>query len=213
MRRRTAPTLATIVNSQVRRVLADRYKGQALPDDDAGREDLAVAVQALANKGTGEPDVRRYVETAAPWLRAMDVDLLVDRAYTRPLFSSDKKQYKPDLLARLLGVDYATRTRLAVFVIGSNDVPKPERKARAAAKRIEQQRARRRAQGRQPRDEWLAERYSRTKPWEGFRVSRRTWERWGKPDLPCRRSEACILPYAASHLRQEPHTKRAGKAA
>src|SRR5262249_13253202 len=76
-----------------------------------------------------------------------------------------------------LHVSDAERTALKIWTIGAYDVPKAERIKRRKEKRRLADKARRQARGGKSRE--LSA--SRTRPWEGFGISRSTWERRGKP--------------------------------
>src|SRR4051812_45891384 len=115
-RRRVRPSKMTLRNADVRRVLEDRYKG-AFPDDDAGRDDIFLALQARAPLGEGEIDLRKYITRVAPWMTVGDSSRLLDRVFEKPL------KFKADTLGRHLGLTDAKRTELKAFTIGAIDVP------------------------------------------------------------------------------------------
>jgi hypothetical protein len=176
-RRRSGPTKETLRNCHAQRYFTDYY-GSEFPDDDAGREDLFIALQLRAPRGEGEPTLRQYIKSVAPWITESEAAQLLDRAYAEPCKLSD------DALGRKLGLKDADRTRLRISAIGSVDVPRAARLARRAAKKNERRTAKRRAAGMTPRAEYEATSASKTRPWEAFGYSRRTWERKGKPQPP-----------------------------
>jgi hypothetical protein len=97
----------------------------------------------------------------------------------------DTKPWKlrADRIAKMLKVTDAERTALRLTTIGACDVSKTERLRRRKERHRAAQQARRRKRGVMPRDQYLALSLSRTKPWEALGISRRTWERRGKPTL------------------------------
>lgn len=165
-RHRYRPARSTLINAHVRRVLVYRY-GRELPDDDAGRADLFVALQALAATGTGEPNVRLQMEAMAPWMKEPEATALMSRVYAKLL------RYRADTLARALGVTDELRTELRIWTIGSTDVTAAERRARRNARKSARRRTNRRAAGAKSQDSSL----SRTKPWAALGQSRATWYR------------------------------------
>ena len=86
-----------------------------------------------------------------------------------------------DRIAKMLRVTDAERTALKLTTIGACDVSKAERLRRRRERHRAAQQATRRARGVVPRDQYLADSFSRTKPWEALGISRRTWERRGRP--------------------------------
>jgi hypothetical protein len=87
------------------------------------------------------------------------------------------RRISADALGKLLNVTEAERTALHIYTIGTPEVPKAVRTKRRKEKRRLAEQARRRANGSKPREQS----FSRTKPWEAFRIKRRAWERRGKP--------------------------------
>ncbi|QND14269.1 hypothetical protein HB775_10560 [Rhizobium leguminosarum bv. trifolii] len=92
-----------------------------------------------------------------------------------------------DLSADALGhaLSYAERSALDIRTIGAFDVPKRKRAKLQKEKRRQRDQARkeeqRRAAGGLSRADYLANSFSQARPWEAFGISRRTWERRGKP--------------------------------
>jgi len=87
------------------------------------------------------------------------------------------KRRSADALACFLGLTYDVRTKLKIQTIGSTDVRKDDRKEmRKVIDKVRKER-KRRANGVQPRSEYLLKSLSRTQPWMERGKSRRTWER------------------------------------
>src|SRR5262249_49507815 len=83
------------------------------------------------------------------------------------------KRWKADALARELGLDDATRTRLRIKTIGAVDCGKAKRMTRRRRKRIAADRARRAKAGARPH----AQCNEALQPWITEGISRRTWYR------------------------------------
>jgi hypothetical protein len=172
------------------RLLQDRCRGSILPDDDAGRDYLRELLLPIsigpheavkrshAIEVWGPTDrMRREIELWAPWMQE-------DEACLSPMW-----QRKP--MARTLGdrlqVTFGERARLQLRTIGPCDMTEAAMAAIRKQKKRQRERLRRLSQGAKTRAEYLAASLSQTKPWLGQGVSRRTWERNGKPDVasPC----------------------------
>jgi hypothetical protein len=174
---RQGPTKETLRNCHAQRYFNDYY-GPVFPDDDAGRDDLLIALRLRAPRGEGEPTLRRYIKSAAPRMAEPETARLLDRAYASPFTGN------ADALGRLIGLTDSDRTRLAITSIGAIDVPRAARLARREEKKKARRKAARRASGMRPREEYETTSASRTRPWEAFGISRSTWERRGKPVPP-----------------------------
>src|SRR5450631_2635073 len=117
---------ARLRKCELERLFADRW-GDTLPDDDAGRADLRLMADHLAQLGDGY--IRQWADAQAPWLSDDQADTLIDEV-------GSGKHWKADALARELGLDDATRTRLRIRTIGAVDCTKAQR-----AKRSKKQKA------------------------------------------------------------------------
>jgi hypothetical protein len=85
---------------------------------------------------------------------------------------------KADELASYLRLDYETRQRLGITMIGAYDADKRERRRRRQERDRQAKERRRGEKGAQTRAEWLeANSISRAKPWEEQGISRITWYR------------------------------------
>lgn len=146
----------------------DRY-GAALPDDDAGRDDLVVMVHHLARYATGDPRARitAWAATWAPWIQPDDLEAISDRALTKPL------RWRADTLAQRVGLVDADRTRLGITTIGAIDLTATDRRGRRKERDRLAKQAKRRAAPQRPRRETLTERA----PWGDLGISRATWYR------------------------------------
>jgi hypothetical protein len=100
------------------------------------------------------------------------------------------RYWKPDALAHYLSIPYCVREKLKLKTVGSLDVLKTARKELRRREDKLRKRRERRAQGATPQTEAL----SNTRPWEALGISRRTWERRGKPGLDANSSAVTPTP-------------------
>jgi hypothetical protein len=171
-RRRKRVNLGALRLAELNRLLTSRY-GDHLPDDDAGRDDLAVIVHHMVSIGTGNPvdRIRSWVRMRAPWCPIVLLDELTHDAMTRP------RRWKADKLAWRMHLTAADRKTLRITTIGAIDKGKGTRVAERRQRKRELEEHRRRAAGAKPRAEYEAASTSTTKPWIAAGISRRTWYR------------------------------------
>ena len=149
---------------ELERIFAMQYGGRRLPDDDAGRADLRLMADHLAQIDPRR--IRPWVATWMPTLSGTDLDALI--ADVGP-----GRWWKADALAREFGLDDATRTRLKIKTIGAVDCTKRQRKNRRRRKRIAADRARRAKAGARPH----ALSAAAIQPWLDEGISRSTYYR------------------------------------
>jgi hypothetical protein len=161
----------------LRRLFLDRY-GLTLPDADDGREDLheILLVASLAYN----PDRAMLSEIArwAPWLDKAGVAQIMDDVNRTPVFLRFRSAREMADRMRLTDCD---RHRLAITTIRPFDVTDEELERRRKAKDAERKWRNRRAAEKKDREAWLANRWSRLKPWEKRKppMSRASWYREG----------------------------------
>jgi hypothetical protein len=158
---------------QVRRLLRDRY-GAALPDDDAGLEDLRILLHIKAAcyaPERREQALASEIAVMAAWMADAKAIKLAAEIAPSPM------KLKADTLGRMLDVDWQTRERLKLWQIGAANMPSDIRQIRRRQRDAERKARQRRAEGRKTRNEYLAASLTATKPWEAEGVSRRTWYR------------------------------------
>lgn len=166
--------------------------GITLPDDDAGRDDIKLAVDHLAALAHPARAITRWLETWAPWLTLAEHRQIIADGI------ANQRHWKADALAWRLRLTKEERTMLGITTIGAID----HGKAARTKKRREYQRnwkaEKRRSAGAKPRSQYEKESISRTKPWITEGVSRRTWYRRralsssDADGVP--RCDACALP-------------------
>ena len=104
--------LAPIILAQLQRVFTDRYGGRELPDDDAGRDDIALLINyaVMARK-----DPWAQVDLLAPWLTEGDAARLIQSARDFPVW------YTPNELGHRIRLTFADRERFTAWNIGAID--------------------------------------------------------------------------------------------
>ena len=167
-RRSAAPfNIAAIRIRELERLFVARY-GQQLPDDDAGRDDIAIMAHHLANTTRGDPvdRIRRWVRERAPWVTDRDLEVLIESTLKCP------RRWRADTLGCRLGLTVADRDALGITTIGAVDMEANERIGLRREKNRAAQTAQRRARGVCPRQKYEAGSISREKPWEALGMSR-----------------------------------------
>jgi hypothetical protein len=165
------PTVAMIRVRELDALFASRY-GDTLPDDDAGRDDLAIMAHHLAGlPGSIDANVTQWVQRRAPWLPVGDLAGLLLEVTTNPT------RWKADRLAWRLRLTDRERSALGITTIGAVNLSKAARTARRRALKNAAREAARRAQGAIARADYEAASIARRRPWEAIGISRRTWYR------------------------------------
>ena len=150
-----------------------RYGGGGLyqfTDDDAGREDLHILLDHYAySNPLATP---RVIKARAPWLSEPERESLMDQVGRFPRY------WTSPALAEALRLTEAERVALGgVPTIGAIDVTPEQRREKRKDRDKERKAAVRRAKGAKPREKYLADAKSQTKPWEADGISRSAWER------------------------------------
>jgi hypothetical protein len=152
------------------RLFRSRY-GITLPNDDAGRDDLLVAVHHLACLPRPRQAIMHWLEIWAPWMPVADASRLAAEVIANP------QRWKADALAWRLRLTMEQRTMLGITTIGSIDVNKGAR-TKLRKQRDRQRKAnQRRAKGATPRKLYEERSVARAKPWQAEGISRSTWYR------------------------------------
>ena len=122
--------------------------GIALPDDDAGREYLALMIDHLGHLPDGSHRASKFAEVWAPWCTTDDLRKLVEASKRTP------RWWKADELGRELNLSQLHRQELGVSTIAPYDISSNEllalRRRRKADRERERRLQRRAAQGRAP---------------------------------------------------------------
>lgn len=147
-----------------------RY-GQTLPDDDAGRDDLALALNHLACLPHPKRAIDAWIDQWAPWLTAGEQRDIVGPIMANPM------RWKADALAWKLGLKARQRSELGITTIGAIDEGKAARTRRRRQQAKDRKRAARKAAGAVSRRDYEARSLERAKPWIAEGISRATWFR------------------------------------
>ena len=165
-RQRKKPS-ALVINlrkKELEMAFNQQYGGWQLPDDDAGRIDLRIMLDHLAQ--LGEDHMRRWANMRAPWMLPKELDDLIDDVGLG-------KRWTATALGKALHLDNATRKRHNIRTIRPFDRTKAqldqERKERHAAAEA----ARRLKAGATPRTASKQQ----MQPWKNEGMSRAKWYR------------------------------------
>jgi hypothetical protein len=144
---------------------ADYMFGTELPFDDEGADFVFVLACHLARLDKPEVRIREMIKLRAPWYRG--IDWVLAKIRRRPI------RLNADNVAKLIGLNNATRNHLAITTIGAIDCGRTKRKTRRRNNDAARHRALRAEAGAKPHATSLAQ----TKPWKALKVSRRTYFR------------------------------------
>lgn len=147
-----------------------RY-GIVLPDDDAGRDDMRLAIDHLAALPHPAKAITRWLETWAPWLTLAEHRQIIADGIV------DQRHWKADALAWRLRLTREQRTMLGITTIGAIDHAKAARTKRRRERDRDRKAAKRKAAGAVPRKQYEGSSVAKTRPWIAEGISRRTWYR------------------------------------
>lgn len=168
--RRSPMQLVGLRLRDLARLFRHRY-GTQLPDDDAGRDDMLVAVHHLVRLRGHSGQAERWLEIWAPWLPEVECIGIIAEVTAEP------EVWTADELAARLRLTMEERTMLGITTIGAVDQTKAERReARREKDRLRKERIRR-AKGSPTRAEYLAESRESQQPWVSAGISRSNWYR------------------------------------
>lgn len=168
--RRTPMQLVALRLNDLATIFRSRY-GIELPDDDAGRDDLEVAINHLANLARPRRHIANWIELWAPWLTAKEQHDMVGAALANP------QHWKADNLAWRLRLTADERRALGVTTIGAIDENKAARTKRRRKLSRERKAMIRRAKGSKTRKVYEEQSVEQDMPWINEGISRRTWYR------------------------------------
>lgn len=167
--------------AELERYMGHRY-GRMLPDDDAGRHDLTILLNHLAQirdsaygRMRATARVWTRVKPGLSWIDDAELDELIGRIIARPRRYTAKKLGE---LTRLTEEEHAALgiTSWWPYTWGEADVRADQKQRRQAGDR-DAKTAKRRRNGVIPREEYEAKSKSQTKPWEALGMSRPTYYR------------------------------------
>lgn len=171
-RRRPSPMqLIGLRLSDLAKIFRGRYGSTTLPDDDAGRDDLLVAVHHLACLPHPQKPIEAWLELWAPWLTLKERKQIMADALTNP------QRWKADALAWRLRLTKEDRRMLGVTTIGAIDENKAARSKRRRALDRQRKENARRAEGVKPRNVYEGQSITKAQPWKAEGISRAQWYR------------------------------------
>ena len=167
-------TVRRLRNGALLKLFRSRY-GYALPDDDAGREDLWLLVMNVSLAAT-EPEkkMRHVIEVWAPWMSVEERE-----AYVQHVWGLDKYERTSTgrEIGQRLGLTNVERERLKLWPFKPIDATDEEIAERRKTRKRERLAQKRREKGIRTRADYLAGLASKPKPWEAEGVSRSNWYR------------------------------------
>jgi hypothetical protein len=164
----------------LQKVFRWRY-GYTLPDDDAGREDLRELLLPVSLGCEAGRKMQNAIEIWAPWMPAAEAGHLIDDINRTPAYLRKPKARE---LGHRQNITNQMREALGLRTIAPCDMtPAQLMQWRKAKKRASAERWRRKA-GKKPRQAYLANALSRTKPWKMEGISRSTWYRRRRETSP-----------------------------
>lgn len=175
--RRSPMQLVGLRLNDLAKIFRARY-GNVLPNDDAGRDDLLVAVHHLASLAHPRGHIAKWLDLWAPWLTLAEHKQIIGEALASP------QKWKADALAWRMRLTKEDRRMLGVTTIGAIDENKAARTKRRRHLDRQRKENARRAQGIKPRREYEGKSVSAAKPWEAEGISRRTWYRRNRGTSP-----------------------------
>ena len=171
MNKAKAEILRRLRLGDLRKLLRSRY-GHALPDDDAGREDLH---ELLLPISLGPEAVTlkmvNAIEIWAPWMSRHEAEQLIGQINRMPLRERMPTGRK---VGQRQQVSNQERELWKLWTVAPCDMTAGQLHEQRKAKKRASARRRR---NRQPRDVYLANSRSKTKPWQIRGISRATWYR------------------------------------
>lgn len=169
-RRRSPMQLVALRLNDLAKLFRGRY-GHVLPDDDAGRDDLFVAVNHLACLPHPQKPIDCWLEIWAPWLTVKERHDLVGAALISPM------RWKADALAWRLRLTAADRAALGITTIGAIDENRAARAKRRKLQARKRMQAYRKAKGSKSRAAYEGQSAEQAAPWLDAGISRATWFR------------------------------------
>jgi hypothetical protein len=156
-----------------------RY-GPALPDDDAGREELYLRFKVISLRDYAEERMGREARLYAPWITPEELESAIQETLREPAFM---RMMTAEMLGQQLGLTNAERERLNIRTIAPIDrTPGQLEQQRRARDRRRKALARRKAKPEMTRRAiYLSiKNKSALKPWLDEGMSRAKWYRLGR---------------------------------
>lgn len=169
-KRRSPMQLVGLRLNDLAKIFRARY-GNVLPNDDAGRDDLMVAVHHLACLAHPRGHIAKWLDLWAPWLTLAEHKVIIGEALANP------QKWKADALAWRMRLTKEDRRMLGVTTIGAIDENKAARTKRRRQLDRQRKENARRAKGIRPRKVYEGQSITTAKPWIAEGISRASWYR------------------------------------
>lgn len=151
----------------IQSILWDRYKG-AFTECDAGRDDLKILLEPLSLKQyDAEGKMRDAISRCAPWMAAEEAEQIIGEVLNLPPWL---RKPKAETLGNRIGLSVAKREELGIRTIRATGMTDNLMKEQRKAKK------RKRAQGKMPREAYLASVTSQ-QPWRQYGLQKRQYYR------------------------------------
>jgi hypothetical protein len=170
-KRRSPMQLVALRLNDLATLFRSRYRQTTLPDDDAGRDDLAIALNHLACLAHPRGHITRWIGIWAPWLTVAETAEIVQPILANP------KRWSADSLAWVLKVTKEERAMLGLTTIGAMGETKSSRTKRRQQRDRQRKANQRRIKGAITRKQYEEQSLARAKPWIVEGISRATWYR------------------------------------
>jgi hypothetical protein len=170
-RRRGKIGMSTLRTAELDRLFTHNYRGNILPDDDAGRGDVRIMLHTLGRRSDPIQRIDIWLAQRAPWFAGEERDRLVEAVMDNPL------RWRADTLGRMLGLTTEVRTLLKIRTIGPIDSTAAERKEARKVASIERKRQIRRAAGKHHSADRVRNSVNSQAPWKAEGIDRSTWFR------------------------------------
>jgi len=169
-----AETIRRLLIGDLRRIFRHRY-GPILPDDDAGRDDLALLLLpiSLSPKAPTEK-MQHEIEIFAPWMPKIDGADLIDNLMRLP---ARYRRLSGKEIGTRIQLTNAERELLKAWRIAPVDMTAAELSEQRNAKDRARRRLKRAEAGAVSRQAYLAKAKTRRQPWKESGVSRSTYYR------------------------------------
>jgi hypothetical protein len=163
--------MSTLRTAELDRLFTHRYRGNILPDDDAGRGDVRIMVHTLGRRSDPIQRIVSWLARRAPWFVGEERDRLIEAVLENPL------RWRADTLGRMLGLTTEVRAMLKIRTVGPIDSTAAERKEARKVASIERKRQIRRAAGKPHSAVRTRNSVNSQAPWKAEGINRSTWFR------------------------------------
>ena len=170
-RRRGKIGMSTLRTAELDRLFTDRYRGNILPDDDAGRGDVRIMLHTLGRRSDPIQRIDAWLAQRAPWFAGEERDRLINAVMDNPL------RWRADTLGKMLRLTTAERSQLKIHTIGPIDSTAAERKEARRLADVERKRQIRRAAGKHHSADRMRNSVNSQAPWKAEGINRSTWFR------------------------------------